>query len=782
LWIMIPLMFLAAAVTFWATRHYFGGNAAAIEEDLTERFRKAANEIIRESIMEVIASLRPGSYYGQIARADQALRANNAQRAREILMSEPAIRDPKNELSKQLPDLRGFEWRHLWRRLNSERHLLEGHKGSVNSVVISQDGKRAASAGVDGVVRIWNLQTGNIITSLPGAKALHAVAFAPDGKTLAAAGDDKVVRVWDISELKDDARLFTKEPKKLEGHAEAVHAIAFGKDAAELASAGADKSVIIWDLASGKAKYTLKGHAAAVKALVYTSAGKTLISAGDEAQLFLWDPNDDKKRASKQTSCRTIAALAVSPDGKTLCAAGAETKFDVDVGAIRFWPILVPKLELGNEEAHVPILHGPGFLAVAFGPDGKTIASGGKDNMVRRWELKAGKELHNWIGHLGSVNAIAYAKDGSAIVSASTDGAVKIWDPNQSSGIDVIAAAHAKAIGALVLNRDDTLLASGAHDGSVKLWDPKTNKPVKDDLAPHNGAVTSLAFSRHKGGKSKDKDEFFLAVGTRDPKNGGAIKIWRIQTDSKQGWTATDHLTLKEQTTPVTCLAFHPSEDKADLLISGSADKTVKVWDAKSGKLQESHAGHKDEVRCVAFSFDGTTFASGGKDSLVCMYELGSKAIRTLADMHLASIDSIALFEALMQTKDEDHESLTGIVTGSADQTVRLWAYDHHSRDAAGKKSLFPIRTFRAHTDQVSAVAYNKSRNSMVFSASSDGSIKIFDRDHERLTLTGHQGAVRAIAVAADQSFLASAGNDGTIRIWRTLGERGAGKRPDSQR
>jgi WD40 repeat protein len=765
LWIMVPLIFLAAAVTFWATRHYLGGavDRNEMRKEILGEIGEKLEDVIKANHENTVRTARRQLYYGEIATADQALRAGLAGRAREILASQENYfsRNPDNKLG----DVRGFEWNHLWRRLNSERHLLAGHKGSVNSVTVAHDGKRAASAGADGFVRIWNLQTGKIIASIPGAKTLYAVAFAPDDKSIAAAGDDKIVRVWDISELKDDAGLFTKEPKKLEGHGEAVHAIAFGKNAAELASAGADKLVIIWDIVAGKPKYTFKEHAAAVKALVYTSDGKTLVSAGDEAWVFIWDPNAGKKRDSKQTSYRTVAALAVSPDGKTLCTAGAETKFDADVGAIRFWELD------GFKEAPFPILGGPGFPAVAFGPDGKTIASGGKDNMVRLWELKAGKELHQWIGHVGFVNAIAYAKDGSALVSASFDGAVKVWDPNQSSGIDVIMA-HADAIGALVLNRDDTLLASGAHDGSVKLWDPKTNKLVKD-LASHKGAVTSLAFSRHTGGKSKDKDEFFLAVGTRDANNGGEIKIWQIQGDPRQGWTAKDHLTLKEQTNGVTCLAFHPSEDKADVMISGSADKTVKVWDAKSGKLQESHAGHKDEVRCVAFSFDATTFASGGKDSLVCMYELGSKEIRTLADMHLASIDSIALFELVIK-KEGGRESYTGIVTGSADQTVRIWGY---RRDAAGEKNRFPYETFRAHTHHVSAVAYSKGTNSEFFSASWDGSVKVFDHDHERLTLTGHQGAVRAIAVAADQSFLASAGNDGTIRIWRTTMERGAGKR-----
>ena len=60
----------------------------------------------------------------------------------------------------------------------------------------------------------------------------------------------------------------------------------------------------------------------------------------------------------------------------------------------------------------------------------------------------------------------------------------------------------------------------------------------------------------------------------------------------------------------------------------------------------------------------------------------------------------------------------------------------------------------------------------LIASASLDGTIKLYDLDFERFTLIGHQGPVRALAIAADQSFLASAGNDGTIRIWRAFQER----------
>jgi WD40 repeat protein len=282
------------------------------------------------------------------------------------------------------------------------------------------------------------------------------------------------------------------------------------------------------------------------------------------------------------------------------------------------------------------------------------------------------------------------------------------------------------------------------------------------ELPAHQGAITSLAFSNHK-------DASYLAVGTRDDKDQGEIKIWKLDLDPKEGWKFKEHQTLKEHKKGVTCLDFHPAADKADLLISGSVDQTVKVWDILSGKQKASHRGHTDEVRCVAFSFDDRTFASGGKDGVVCFFELDSKEIRKLTDLHRGSIESIALFPIAVRN-DEHAENFTAILTAGADQAMRFWAYNQLERDAIGKAVL--QGEFLSHTEPLTSVTYHEKNKGLFVTSSWDGTIKLDDMSTERLTLVGHQGAVRAIAVAADQSFIASAGNDGTIRIWRTATER----------
>lgn len=761
LWIMIPLLFLGAALSFWVTRNYFG-NATELRA-WEEKAGKYITDLKKEHKADLKAAQdlpRRPLYLGQLALAEQALRSENALRARQLLLSQPAMvsfaenrkEDGKDDGPK---DIRGFEWKYLWRHLNSERHLFQGHLGAVNSIAISPDGQWAASGSVDGTIRIWNLARGESLALITGPKsAINAVAFAPDGTTLASAGADKIIRLWDVSKLKTDFVTITKETKTLKGHRDAVLALCYAKNANMLASGGADKAIFLWDPSTGAGKnLTEKDDTGAITGLTFANNDKMLVSAGADGKLVSWDFNAGKKLDVQTTAYQSIAALSVSSDGKTIATGGVETKLDAELGMIRFWNVTDLK------ETSAAIQHGNGVLSLAFSPDSKSIASGGKDFIIRLWDVQTQNQQHRWIGHLGGIRALAFAK--KTLASGDYEGIVKIWNPEQSSGPDVLQA-HADWVQCLALNKKNTLLASGARDGSVKLWDPKDGRPLLT-LPAHTGAVTAVAFSN-----PKDKDKLLLAVSTRDAKNQGEVKIWQIDHDEKKEDFQPKLLhTLRERKEGVTCLAFHPSDDRANILLAGSTEGAVRLWNAALGKELETYRGHKDEVRCLCFLYDGKAFVSGGKDGLLCYSEIDRKDVWPSRDLHLGSIESVA--PVPLPTRDGDIGS--GLLTGGADHTVKFWPVekDDPKQKVDSKESL---RHIRGHVQGITSLAFQGVGEGLIVSASWDGTIKLFDFAVERFTLTGHQGPVRAVVIAADQSFIASAGNDGTIRIWRAHQER----------
>src|SRR5262249_52954891 len=136
-------------------------------------------------------------------------------------------------------DLRGFEW-HYWRRA-CHAHLpaFAGHAKRVTHVVFSPDGRRLASASLDGVIKVWDAAGGReVCTLVGGPEAVNfggphsnfGLSFSPDGRRLASVINDKTVKVWDLEG--------GGEPLTLEGHADWVNAVAFSPDGRRLATAG----------------------------------------------------------------------------------------------------------------------------------------------------------------------------------------------------------------------------------------------------------------------------------------------------------------------------------------------------------------------------------------------------------------------------------------------------------------------------------------------------------------------------------------------------------------
>ncbi|MBD3885445.1 serine/threonine protein kinase [Phormidium tenue FACHB-886] len=214
------------------------------------------------------------------------------------------------------------------------------------------------------------------------------------------------------------------------------------------------------------------------------------------------------------------------------------------------------------------------------------------------------------------------------------------------------------------------------------------------------------------------------------------IKVWDAATGAELK-------TLSGHTSFINALAISPD---GKTLASGSADLTVRIWDLASGSLLATLSGHKGFVNALHFSPDGQTLASGSADKTIKLWELATgKELRTL-NGHTGFINSLDISPA-GQT----------LVSGSTDQTIKVWEL------ATGKE----LRTLSGHAGFVNTVLMGTDGQT-ILSSSTDQTIKVWSLATGEVlkTLTGHTGFVNPLALSSNGQTLVSASADQTIKIW----------------
>ena len=410
-----------------------------------------------------------------------------------------------------------------------------------------------------------------------------------------------------------------------------------------------------------------------------------------------------------------LRTVAFSRDGRKL-AAGSEDR------VIRIWDTETG-MEIADLEGHTGWVN-----TVVFSPDGKRLASASDDGTLRLWDSGTGREVRFFTGHGAEVWCVAFTRDGSRLVSGSRDKTVRLW--NVESGEELARLeGHTEEVRSVAISPDGKLLASGSFDRSVILWDLETLKKLTL-LEGHTAGVNSVAFSA---------DGPKLASGSLD----GTIILWSVpERKELTRWTGHRDWVLS--------VAFSPD---GKLLASGSRDHSVKLWPLEeAGTRGEAKdlLDHSGMVESVAFSPDGLKVASSSSDGEVRLWDVSTgRPLAKAGAGHTGGIRAVAF-------------SPDGrwIASGSDDKTIRLW--DRND----GKE----LARFEGHTKDVRCIVCSHD-SKRIISGSLDQTICIWDVDtgKEDGRLKGHTEAVFAVALSPDGKLLASGSRDKTIRLWNLL-------------
>lgn len=572
-------------------------------------------------------------------------------------------------------DLRGFEWRYLWKRCDGQQqYVLRGFSNAIISVAFSPDGRWLAASG-GRVVRWWNATNQQLVATLahdPNS-SVRSLCFAPDGETLWTGDSKGKVRVWLPNG--DRVGLITRGTGMVHiaAPAAAAHRIAFGeRNGTDGKASGA---VAIYSLLDALTRnehgspLTNSGGFAA-----FSRNGKLLVTGGGQSPVLLWNlSSGETKRLLGEGFEAT--AVAISPDG-------------ANVAVCTYNSFGLTLIETATGRTAWIHREGLGMLgAPAFSPDGRTLALPCADHTVLLWDLQWSREARRLVGHRAEVLAVAFSPDGQTLASCGKDQTVRLWNLSQKTEAGVftfvlqpfvfspdgrtltaaisdgsprkfghydVTTVQPKAGPEIALSANRYPLSGTADNGAPLRWflygGATSNQWAKfqDFIATHtnwtqaacseNGTVVALGF---KNGVVKVWDNFNVArlpdIPTRErglrhlafTRDGcmlasvgrsNIIAVWDVAT-------GTNRFRLPARESAVRSLVFSPDRQ---LLAAGHEDSTIQLWNAVDGTPQATLVGHNVGVDDLAFTPDGRTLLSAADSTLKLWHVATWREVATL--------------------------------------------------------------------------------------------------------------------------------------------------------
>ncbi len=625
------------------------------------------------------------------------------------------------------------ELRSVWRFTGPDRYetIVEELRDGEWHLLWRSAYERTGAAGEGGS---WGSYLAHVAAASASLR-LHDTAAAQRWLAAAPAGH----RGWEWRLL--DSRA-DQASAVLRGHDGPVLRVAISPDGRWLASAGADGTVRLRGL-PGAADERVLEAGGELYSVAFSPDSRLLAATGRDRVVRVWSVAEGTELWSAELPAQNLSAVAFSPGG-ALLAAGGWRRIEAEDGPPAIGVVFL--LDAATGERRAELTAGKVVSSLAWSPDGRTLAAGDLDFGTALFEVAADGGsagpprvlMPPEDGTYQAVQAVAFSPDGGRLAVAAKDATVRLWDPAAGT----LAASlpegrdegHGNGVDGVAFHPAGGLLATASSDQTVRLWDLSGSAPVRV-LHGHTGAVHAVAFA--PGGD-------LLATASDD----GTVRLWRVPAPGEG---------VLRHPAAVYGLAFSPDGSR---LASAAGGGTFKVWDGATGRELVERQLYSDPATFdaaavgLAWHPDGERLAIGTNHGDLTLWSAGGE--------RLADLEPLASGRALTVSFSPDGARA---LAPSGGGKAAVW-------DLATGRRLIELPAGEA---AVQAAAWSRD-GALLATAAADGRVRLWHAGGEPAAdLAGHRGPARAVAFHPRGHLLASAGDDGVIRLSRLPGGEPAG-------
>lgn len=550
----------------------------------------------------------------------------------------------------------------------------------------------------------------------------NSVNWSPDSKRLVFGGADSVY-VWDSESI---VQLGFLNFANSDMNPNMMSSVSWSPDGRQLAAVatGYEHAVWLWDdrFSTERGAWVfdspyidmfvaLRGPYYEINDLEWSPDSYYLAFATQDNSIYIWNVENKMQFHILQGHEGAVLSLAWSPDSKRLASTGNDA-------TIRIWDVTEGQ-EIDRFEEH-----SGNIRDIVWSPDSTRLASAGDDQTIRVWDIATGTQEFSLSGHTAHVSKVLWTLDGGSLISTGLDNTVRIWD---------IAAGHQSGI----LNDFNTSMASidwspdgtkivTANDNFAQIWNVEDRLSLLT-LSGHTRPINNVDWS---------PDGSYLASASDD----ATIRVWDAATGEELKIIQWDESAMVS-------VIWSPDSHQ---LAFANANGSVWIQDTQNESLSPLRLeGHSSRVNNLAWSLDGKRLASASSDNSVRIWDTttGTESFSLIAYSH---------GEAVAWSSDNL------LAYGDGEGQIRLWS------EAGGEQPC----NLPNWSESIESIAWSPDSNQLAWAYSTPSTaysgIEIMNKNCQGRPsfLSGHQDTINTVMWSPDGLRIASASDDGTVRIW----------------